>query len=66
VHDLHVWTIASAMVALSGHVVVAEDREHGKLLQEMSDLLHERFGIDHATLQIETEDFREPGGVCFP
>ncbi len=66
VHDLHVWTIASGMVALSGHVVVADERERGKLLQEMSDLLHERFGIDHATLQIETEDFREPGGVCFP
>ena len=66
VHDLHVWTIASGMIALSGHVVVADERERGKLLQEMSDLLHERFGIDHATLQIETEDFREPGGVCFP
>jgi Co/Zn/Cd efflux system component len=35
-------------------------------LQEVSDLLHERFGIDHATIQIESEDFREPGGVCFP
>jgi cobalt-zinc-cadmium efflux system protein len=66
VHDLHVWTIASGMVALSGHVVVNEERERGKLLQELSDLLHQRFGIDHATLQIETEDFREPGGVCFP
>jgi len=66
VHDLHVWTIASGMVALSGHVVVADERERGKLLQQLTDLLHERFGIDHATLQIETEDFREPGGVCFP
>ena len=66
VHDLHVLTIASGMVALSGHVVVADERERGKLLQELTDLLHERFGIDHATLQIETEDFREPGGVCFP
>ena len=66
VHDLHVWTITSGMVALSGHVVAGEDRERGKLLQEVSDLLHERFGIDHATIQIETEDFREPGGVCFP
>jgi len=66
VHDLHVWTITSGMVALSGHVVAGEGREHGKLLQEVSDLLHERFGIDHATIQIEREDFREPGGVCFP
>jgi Co/Zn/Cd efflux system component len=54
------------MVALSGHVVAGEDREPGKLLQEVTDLLHERFGIDHATIQIEREDFREPGGVCFP
>jgi len=66
VHDLHVWTITSGMVALSGHVVAGEGRERGKLLQEVSDLLHERFGIDHATIQIESEDFREPGGVCFP
>ncbi len=66
VHDLHVWTIASGMVALSGHVVVADDQERGKRLQEISDLLHEQFGIDHATIQIETEDFREHGGVCFP
>jgi cobalt-zinc-cadmium efflux system protein len=66
VHDLHVWAITSGMVALSGHVVAAEGRERGKLLQEVSDLLHERFGIHHATIQIENEDFREPGGVCFP
>lgn len=66
VHDLHVWTITSGMVALSGHVVAGEGQEHGKLLQEVCDLLHERFGIDHATIQIEGEDFREPGGVCFP
>ena len=66
VHDLHVWTITSGMVALSGHVVAREGRERGKLLQEVTDLLHERFGIDHATIQIENEDFREPGGVCFP
>jgi cobalt-zinc-cadmium efflux system protein len=66
VHDLHVWTITSGMVALSGHVVAAESRDGGKLLQEVCDLLHERFGIDHATIQIEREGFREPGGVCFP
>jgi cobalt-zinc-cadmium efflux system protein len=66
VHDLHVWTITSGMVALSGHVVAAEGRERGKLLQEVSDLLHERFGIHHSTIQIENEDFREPGGVCSP
>ncbi len=65
VHDLHVWTIASGMIALSGHVVSGEDGDPRKLLQEVSDLLHDRFGIDHSTIQIESKDFDEPGGVCF-
>ena len=65
VHDLHVWTIASGRIALSGHIVAEARADHVKLLQEVSDMLHERFGIQHSTVQIETEDFDEPGGVCF-
>jgi cobalt-zinc-cadmium efflux system protein len=65
VHDLHVWTIASGRVALSGHLVAEARADHVKLLQQVSDMLHERFGIQHSTIQIETEDFDEPGGVCF-
>ena len=65
VHDLHVWTISSGMVALSGHVVARKSVGDDKLLQEISDLLHLRFEISHATIQIEPEDFDEPGGVCF-
>jgi len=65
VHDLHVWTIASGRVSLSGHLLADADADHVKLLQEVSDMLHQRFGIDHSTIQIETEDFDEPGGVCF-
>ena len=65
VHDLHVWTISSGRVALSGHVVSTRDCDRDKLLQDVSDLLHERFQIEHSTIQIETEAFDEPGGVCF-
>src|SRR5262245_47673908 len=65
VHDLHVWTIASGMVAFSGHVVAGDDRDSRKLLQEVCDLLHDRFEISHSTIQIESQDFDEPGGVCF-
>ena len=64
VHDLHVWTITSGLVALSGHVVAADDQAHGPLLQLISNHLHDRFGIDHATIQIEAGDFEEPGAVC--
>jgi len=65
VHDLHVWTITSGMVALSGHVVAGDDRDPRKLLQEVADLLHHRFDIEHSTIQVESQDFDEPGGVCF-
>ena len=65
VHDLHVWTISSGRIALSGHVVSTRDFDRDKLLQVVSDRLHEHFQIEHSTIQIETEDFDEPGGVCF-
>lgn len=65
VHDLHVWTISSDRIALSGHVVSTRDCDRDKLLQDVSDLLHQRFQIEHSTVQIETEAFDEPGGVCF-
>jgi len=65
VHDLHVWTISSGRIALSGHVVSTRDCDRDNLLQVVSDRLHEHFEIEHSTIQIETEDFDEPGGVCF-
>ena len=64
VHDLHVWTITSGMEALSGHVVVAEERNSPALLAELRSLLHERFGIDHITIQIEPPEFDECRTRC--
>jgi cobalt-zinc-cadmium efflux system protein len=51
VHDLHVWTITSGMVAMSGRVVVDEDCWSEETLREVRRLLHDRFGIDHSTVQ---------------
>ncbi len=59
VHDLHVWTITSGMDCLSAHVVIDEGLSHATLLKSVRDALHERFGIDHLTLQIEPEGFEE-------
>jgi cobalt-zinc-cadmium efflux system protein len=53
VHDLHVWTVTSGLVAMSGHVEVAADRDWQPILVEWSSLLRERFSIAHATLQPE-------------
>ena len=61
VHDLHIWSITSGMVALSGHVRVADGRPHGEVLAELRSRLHDRFGIEHATIQCEPEGFSEEG-----
>ena len=60
VHDLHVWTIASGLEALSGHVVTTESAADQTVLSEVRAILHEHFSIDHITVQIEKADFVEP------
>ncbi|HEY3477370.1 MAG TPA: cation diffusion facilitator family transporter [Streptomyces sp.] len=55
VHDLHVWTLTSGREAMSAHVVVDPGAPSGKILEELHVVLHARFGIDHTTIQIETE-----------
>jgi cobalt-zinc-cadmium efflux system protein len=55
VHDLHVWTLTSGREAMSAHVVVEPGTPADKILEELHVILHARFGIDHTTLQIETE-----------
>jgi cobalt-zinc-cadmium efflux system protein len=57
VHDLHVWSITSGLNALSAHVVIEDGRGHAELLTEIRQVLHERFRIDHITIQIEPCDY---------
>jgi cobalt-zinc-cadmium efflux system protein len=54
VHDLHVWTLSGSRTALSAHVVVRSMAQWERTLVELQRRLHERFGIDHVTLQPET------------
>lgn len=63
VHDLHIWTVGSGMVSLSGHVVAKDGFADGALLRSVTEHLERQFGIDHATIQIEPVDFEEDG-VC--
>jgi len=55
IHDLHVWTLTSGREAMSAHVVVDDVRESDRLLETLHAVLHARFGIDHTTVQLETE-----------
>jgi len=52
-HDLHVWEISSGFPSLSAHVLVARDEDCHRIRRELETLLHERFGLDHTTLQVE-------------
>ncbi|SRR5215467_7718942 len=53
VFELHIWTITSGMNALSAHIVVIDTNKSQLILQEVNSLLERKFGITHATIQIE-------------
>lgn len=55
VHDLHVWTVTSGFLAMSGHAVVRDLATHTAVLAELHRCLGERFGIDHVTVQVEEQ-----------
>jgi len=60
VHHLHVWCITSGMYALSAHVDVDDLRvsETERLAQQAEAFLKERFNINHATFQFESQSGR--------
>ena len=53
VHDLHIWAMSTTEVALTVHLVMAQAPRDNLFLHDVSDALHDRFGIGHATTQIE-------------
>jgi cobalt-zinc-cadmium efflux system protein len=53
VHDLHVWEISSGFPSLSAHVLVAADSDCHAARRRLEALLHERFELDHTTLQVD-------------
>lgn len=60
-HDVHVWTITSGVYALSAHVLT-DDRHIGEcrhIVDEIADLLWEKYSIGHTTLQLECEACEE-------
>jgi cobalt-zinc-cadmium efflux system protein len=60
VHDLHIWPMSTTETALTCHLVMPEGHPGDAALAHLSQELHERFAIDHATIQIETGDPEHP------
>jgi cobalt-zinc-cadmium efflux system protein len=66
VHDLHVWTITSGMEALSVHIIHRDEVSQKELLKTVRAHLHDEFGIDHLTIQLETlETEQSKAHPCF-
>jgi cobalt-zinc-cadmium efflux system protein len=61
VHDLHVWTLTSGVVAMSAHAVAPEASGHQRVLEQLHAAVA-RFGIHHATIQLEGR----PLDACCP
>ena len=55
IHDLHIWTLSSGLVALSAHVVIDDMRQWTRVLSDLQRLLKERYAIEHVTLQPEPQ-----------
>jgi len=55
VHDLHVWAVTPAVVAMSAHAIVREPGQHQHVLGHVHDAMR-LFGIQHVTIQLEKDD----------
>jgi len=54
VHDLHLWTVTSGVVAMSGHLVVKNPSDNQPVLEEVQERM-QALGINHVTVQLERE-----------
>ena len=60
VHDLHIWGMSTTETALTAHLIMRRVPVSDAFLQAVSGELHERFGIEHTTIQFEHGDAEPP------
>jgi cobalt-zinc-cadmium efflux system protein len=60
VHDLHIWRLSSTETALTAHLVVPWSSCAPTFLPDVCKQLHDRFDIEHSTLQIEAPGAAQP------
>ena len=58
IHDLHVWTVTSDVIAMSVHAIVREPERHQHVLEHVHDAML-LFGIQHVTVQLERREMYE-------
>ncbi len=60
VHDLHIWAMSTKDTALTAHLVIPSGYPGDAFLTQTCKALHDHFGIEHATLQVEMGDPNHP------
>lgn len=60
VHDLHIWAMSTTQTALTAHLVMLTGNPGDGFLARISMELHDNFGIEHSTIQVETGNFLRP------
>jgi len=55
VHDLHIWSVTPAVIAMSAHCIVREPDKHQHVLEHIHDAMR-LFGIQHVTIQLERDE----------
>lgn len=61
IHDLHIWPLSTTETALTIHIVVNDDSLDNNLLINIQKHLHDHFGIEHSTIQVETSIGKNAG-----
>jgi len=56
IHDLHVWSMSTTEVALSVHLIIVDHSLNNDFLPKLQQQLHDRFSIEHSTIQVERKD----------
>jgi cobalt-zinc-cadmium efflux system protein len=60
VHDLHVWAMGTSQIALTAHLVMPQGQADDAFLESATHQLHDRFEIEHVTLQAVRTPFTRP------
>ncbi|HEX4194999.1 MAG TPA: cation diffusion facilitator family transporter [Stellaceae bacterium] len=60
VHDLHIWAMSTTSTALTAHLIMPAGHPGDACLADVASALQKRFGIEHATIQVETGDPAHP------
>jgi len=60
VHDLHIWAMSTTENALTAHLVMNTGSCEPRFLGDVCKVLHDRFGVEHSTLQVEAPEAPDP------